>query len=29
MISNYEVDENESIETIELKPFEARVYKLN
>ncbi|GMB08826.1 oligo-1,6-glucosidase [Thermolongibacillus altinsuensis] len=28
LISNYPVDENEGIETIVLKPYEARVYKL-
>ncbi|HZG61579.1 MAG TPA: alpha-glucosidase [Anoxybacillus sp.] len=28
LISNYPVDENEEIETILLKPYEARVYKL-
>lgn len=28
LISNYEVDENESIKAFELKPYEARVYKL-
>ncbi|CUA79263.1 glycoside hydrolase family 13 protein [Anoxybacillus suryakundensis] len=28
LISNYVVDENESIDTIVLKPYEARVYKL-
>ncbi|ELK21172.1 oligo-1,6-glucosidase [Anoxybacillus flavithermus TNO-09.006] len=28
LISNYTVDENESIDTIVLKPYEARVYKL-
>lgn len=28
IISNYEVDATEAINTIELKPFEARVYKL-
>lgn len=28
LISNYAVDENESIDTIVLKPYEARVYKL-
>ncbi|MFD1780411.1 alpha-glucosidase [Fredinandcohnia salidurans] len=28
LISNYEVDQNESIEKIELKPYEARVYRL-
>ncbi|MCC3356325.1 glycoside hydrolase family 13 protein [Bacillus sp. REN16] len=28
LIGNYEVDRNDSIETIELKPYEARVYKL-
>ncbi|MDR4890310.1 alpha-glucosidase [Fredinandcohnia sp. QZ13] len=28
LISNYEVDRNESIEKIELKPYEARVYRL-
>lgn len=28
LISNYTVDENESLDTIVLKPYEARVYKL-
>nr|WP_309098223.1 alpha-glucosidase [Fredinandcohnia onubensis] len=28
LISNYDVDQNESIEKIELKPYEARVYRL-
>ena len=28
LISNYDVDLNDSIESIELKPYEARIYKL-
>ncbi|WP_433747655.1 glycoside hydrolase family 13 protein [Falsibacillus pallidus] len=29
LISNYPIDEEDSIDSIEMKPFEARVYKLN